>query len=176
MPENFPIGMIILFVVVLSVILLVLSNVKAKPKERISPSGKSSAGYVYVISNKGSFGADFVKIGMTTRNDPLVRIKELSGAAVPFPFQVHILHYSENAYAVEQKLHQTFKNRKVNLTNLRREHFWVTPAEVHEELLKIGGTIEKFDEHAAPVEYEASLRKRNSARRYQIPSNFENDN
>ena len=45
-------------------------------------------GYVYVISNIGSFGRDIYKIGMTRRLDPIDRIRELSNASVPFPYDV----------------------------------------------------------------------------------------
>ncbi|WP_236568775.1 DUF4041 domain-containing protein [Streptomyces sp. MBT58] len=40
-------------------------------------------GYVYVVSNIGAFGDSIVKIGMTRRLEPLDRVYELSGAAVP---------------------------------------------------------------------------------------------
>ncbi len=43
------------------------------------------AGYVYVISNRGAFGNNVVKIGLTRRLEPLDRINELSGASVPVP-------------------------------------------------------------------------------------------
>lgn len=49
------------------------------------------AGYVYVISNIGSFGEDIYKIGMTRRLEPMDRIKELSSASVPFEFDVHAM-------------------------------------------------------------------------------------
>jgi hypothetical protein len=45
------------------------------------------AGYMYVISNIGSFGERMVKIGMSRRLDPLDRIRELSDASVPFNIQ-----------------------------------------------------------------------------------------
>ncbi|WP_225446682.1 DUF4041 domain-containing protein [Streptacidiphilus sp. PB12-B1b] len=54
-------------------------------------------GYVYVISNIGAFGDRMVKIGLTRRLEPLDRIYELSGAAVPFRFDVHALIFSEDA-------------------------------------------------------------------------------
>ena len=47
------------------------------------------SGYVYVISNLGSFGPDFVKIGLTRRLDPADRIRELGDASVPFLFDTH---------------------------------------------------------------------------------------
>jgi hypothetical protein len=52
------------------------------------------AGYVYVISNIGSFGEQMIKVGMTRRLDPLDRIRELSDASVPFNFDVHALFFS----------------------------------------------------------------------------------
>ena len=51
------------------------------------------AGYVYVISNIGSFGERMVKVGMTRRLDPVDRIRELSDASVPFNFDVHCLFF-----------------------------------------------------------------------------------
>ena len=49
------------------------------------------AGFVYVISNVGSFGPNMVKIGLTRRLEPLDRIRELGDASVPFRFDVHAL-------------------------------------------------------------------------------------
>ena len=49
------------------------------------------AGYVYVISNVGSFGENVFKIGMTRRLDPTERIRELGDASVPFNFDVHAM-------------------------------------------------------------------------------------
>ncbi len=51
------------------------------------------AGYVYVISNIGSFGEGILKIGLTRRLDPLDRVHELGGASVPFNFDVHALFF-----------------------------------------------------------------------------------
>ena len=42
------------------------------------------AGFVYVISNLGSFGESMVKIGMTRRLEPMDRVRELGDASVPF--------------------------------------------------------------------------------------------
>jgi hypothetical protein len=77
-------------------------------------------GYVYVISNVGAFGDRIVKIGMTRRLEPMERVYELSGAAVPFRFDVHALIFSEDAVGLEAKLHQTFADRRVNRVNSRR--------------------------------------------------------
>ncbi|MCG4778981.1 GIY-YIG nuclease family protein, partial [Eggerthella lenta] len=53
------------------------------------------AGYVYVISNIGSFGEHVYKIGMTRRLEPLDRIRELGSASVPFTFDIHAMVFSE---------------------------------------------------------------------------------
>ena len=49
------------------------------------------AGYVYIISNIGSFGENIFKIGVTRRLDPQERVDELGDASVPFDFDVHAL-------------------------------------------------------------------------------------
>lgn len=88
------------------------------------------AGYVYVISNIGSFGERMVKIGMTRRLDPMDRVRELGDASVPFNFDVHALFFSDDAVSVETELHHRFAARRVNRINARREFFYATPAEV----------------------------------------------
>lgn len=88
--------------------------------------GHATAGYVYVISNVGSFGEDVYKIGVTRRLEPLERIRELSSASVPFQFDVHALIFSEEAFALETELHNELANYKVNKVNGRKEYFKVS--------------------------------------------------
>lgn len=90
------------------------------------------AGYVYVISNIGSFGEGVYKIGMTRRLDPMERIKELSDASVPFNFDVHALIFCDDAPKLEAALHREFEDRKLNIVNQRREFFRVSLAEIEE--------------------------------------------
>lgn len=114
------------------------------------------AGYVYVISNIGAFGPNMVKIGMTRRLEPMDRVRELGDASVPFRYDVHALHFSEDAVALENELHKTFADRRVNFVNERREFFFVTPAEVREVLLeKTGGLLEYTDGAEAPEYYQS---------------------
>jgi Domain of unknown function (DUF4041)/Meiotically up-regulated gene 113 len=86
----------------------------------------TKAGYVYVISNVGSFGENVLKIGMTRRLDPMNRVKELGDASVPFPYDVHAMVYSEEAPTLEWELQRHFADRSVNLVNMRKEFFRVT--------------------------------------------------
>jgi len=50
--------------------------------------------------------------------------------AVPCRFDVHALFFTDDVVGVETMLHQTFANQRVNNVNLRREFYYVTPAEV----------------------------------------------
>ena len=94
------------------------------------------AGYVYVISNIGSFGPNVYKIGMTRRLDPQDRVDELGDASVPFNFDVHAMIFSDDAPALEAALHRAFEDRKINMVNTRREFFNVTLDEIKEVVKK----------------------------------------
>jgi hypothetical protein len=83
----------------------------------------AKAGYVYIISNIGSFGENVFKIGMTRRLQPMDRVDELGDASVPFTFDVHALIFSDNAPALESKLHEHFYNSRLNKINDRKEFF-----------------------------------------------------
>lgn len=108
------------------------------------------AGYVYVISNLGAFGKDVYKIGMTRRLEPIERIKELSGASVPFAFDIHAMIFSDDAPTLEKKLHQTFENNKVNLVNQRKEFFRVPLKAIETAILQNHDkTVEFIDEQEA---------------------------
>lgn len=115
------------------------------------------AGYIYVISNRGAFGEDVVKIGLTRRLEPTERIAELSGASVPFRFDVHTLFFSEDAVTLENELHKHFANKAVNQANPRKEFFFATPSEVRDVLEKKIGNLLEFSEHADATEYLQSI-------------------
>lgn len=107
-----------------------LAILKDRETRAISMAQVTRAGYVYVISNKISFGDEIVKIGMTRRVEPLERVRELGDASVPDTFDVHALIYSEDAPSLESALHAEFDDKRVNLVNRRKEFFMVTPREV----------------------------------------------
>ncbi len=111
------------------------------------------AGYVYIISNRGAFGDNIVKIGLTRRLEPLDRIRELSGASVPFRFDIHALFFSEDAVTLENELHKHYANRAVNMANSRKEFFFATPAEIRSVLMDKVGNLLEFTEKAAATEY-----------------------
>jgi len=116
------------------------------------------AGYVYVISNRGAFGDDVVKIGLTRRLEPVDRVNELSGASVPFRFDVHCLFFSEDAVTLESELHQHFSDRRLNHANARKEFFFAKPAEVRSVLAEKVGNLLEFVETADSTEYLQSIK------------------
>lgn len=114
------------------------------------------AGYVYVISNLGSFGEGIVKVGLTRRLDPLDRVRELGDASVPFRFDVHAIHFSDDAVGIEAELHRRLADLRVNKVNLRREFFYATPVEVKEHLLAVAGDLLTFEETPEASEFHQS--------------------
>ncbi|MGD9697180.1 MAG: DUF4041 domain-containing protein [Thermoleophilia bacterium] len=116
------------------------------------------AGYVYVISNVGSFGERMVKVGLTRRLDPMDRVRELGDASVPFGYDVHALIFSKDAVGLETRLHQELAAHRVNLVNLRREFFYTTPAEVLAILERLQGKekVLSFIEEPEAAEWHQS--------------------
>jgi hypothetical protein len=115
------------------------------------------AGYVYVISNIGSFGERMIKVGMTRRLDPAERIRELSDASVPFNFDIHALFFSKDAVAIEGAMHDRMANFRVNLVNTRREFFRATPAQARAHLAELAGELLEFEEVPEALEYRQGL-------------------
>lgn len=118
------------------------------------------AGYVYIISNIGSFGENIYKIGMTRRLDPTERIDELSDASVPFNFDIHAMIFTEDAPGLEAALHNAFEDRKLNLVNHRREFFNVTLDEIKEVVRKNYDKTVEFIDVADAEQFRVSQKMR----------------
>ena len=116
------------------------------------------AGFVYIISNIGSFGENIFKIGMTRRLDPMERISELSSASVPFPFDVHALIFSEDAPALETLLHHHFQNNQVNKVNVRKEFFRVDLDEIKQLVIANHNATVKFVDIPEALEFRETQR------------------
>lgn len=116
------------------------------------------AGYVYIISNIGAFGENVFKIGMTRRLDPQERIDELSGASVPFRFDVHAMIFSDDAPALEAALHRAFEDKKMNMVNNRKEFFKVTLDEIKEVIRQNFDKTVEFTDVADAEQYRVSLK------------------
>ena len=116
------------------------------------------AGYVYIISNEGSFGRDVFKIGVTRRDNPEDRIRELSSASVPFKFDSHVFIFSDKAYDLESSLHDRFDKKRVNKVNRRKEFFRITMDDVKQIVEENKGAVHSFVEHPDNEEYVDTLR------------------
>ncbi|WP_195377993.1 GIY-YIG nuclease family protein [Klebsiella michiganensis] len=122
-----------------------IEDVHKRYERAKSMAQMTKQGHVYVISNIGSFGENVFKIGMTRRLEPFDRVSELSGASVPFEFDVHAMISCDDAPALEYALHNKLSSERMNKVNLRKEFFKT-------DLNKI---IQCVEEHHGKVEYVA---------------------
>ena len=137
----------------------------ASDKENVLQREQNTrAGFVYIISNIGSFGESVYKIGMTRRLDPMDRINELSSASVPFPFDVHAMIFSEDAPALETLLHHHFQEKQVNKVNARKEFFRVDLDEIKKLVLENHNATVKFVDIPDALEYRETLKMEEAAK------------
>lgn len=140
-----------------------LAAVHALSERARSMAEMTRSGYVYIVSNLGSFGEDVVKIGLTRRLDPDDRVRELGDASVPFIFDTHAMIYSDDAPALESALHAEFHNRRVNAANLRKEFFRVELDEVESAVQRLAPKASFFKDREAQDYHETIARRRAEA-------------
>lgn len=133
-----------------------VTDANARKERAISQAQLTKSGYVYIISNVGSFGEEVYKIGMTRRLDPMDRVHELGDASVPFAFDVHAMVYSEDAPGLENLLHRSFDQRRVNLVNTKKEFFRVALDEIREVVTKHHAGEVKYTLVAEALEFRKS--------------------
>jgi len=136
-----------------------LAVAHAKVERAQAIAEKTRSGYVYIISNVGSFGEDVVKIGLTRRLDPGDRVRELGDASVPFVFDTHAVIYSDDAPALERALHAEFETVRVNAQNNRKEFFRTSIEHVEEAVRRLAPDAPFFRDVEAQ-EYRETLARR----------------
>ena len=136
-----------------------LAEAHEKTERAQAMAERTKTGFVYIISNVGSFGEDVVKIGLTRRLDPEDRVKELGDASVPFLFDTHAMIYSAEAPALEAALHEAFDDRRVNAANMRKEFFRATLQEVQEAVRRLAPNAE-FHSDIEAQEFRETMAKR----------------
>lgn len=136
--------------------LLQQQNNILEQKEEILKRANGKAGYVYVISNLGSFGQQVFKVGMTRRMNPQDRVDELGDASVPFKFDVHAMIFSDDAVGLEYQLHQELTSKRFNKVNLRKE-FFVTTVEELQTLVETIDPTAEFKTSMIAQEYFRSI-------------------
>ena len=136
-----------------------LAVVKQDKVEVAYREQSTRAGYVYVISNLGSFGEHTYKIGVTRRLEPLERVDELGDASVPFDFDVHAMIFSDDAPTLEGALHEHFADRAINKINPRKEFFRVKLEEIEEVVRTHHNKVVEFTRIAKAEDYRLSMAK-----------------
>lgn len=134
-----------------------LSELETVKSDVLNREKNTRAGFVYIISNIGSFGENIFKIGMTRRLEPMDRIKELSSASVPFEFDVHALIFSDDAPSLESILHNTFREYEVNKVNHRKEFFSIPLEKIEKVVTEHHNATVQWTYDAAAEEYRESL-------------------
>lgn len=142
-----------------------IAELEARLKEALEKGARAKSlaeqtrrGFVYVISNIGSFGENVYKIGLTRRLDPQERVDELGGASVPFTFDVHAVCFSEDAPTLERELHKKFSHKRINAVNFRKEFFKVSLEEIQEAIKEITGNDVDFKYTVKANDYFESRR------------------
>jgi hypothetical protein len=117
-----------------------LDEARRKKDRAIARAQLTKSGFVYVISNIG-----------------VERIDELGGASVPFPFDLHVMLYSDNAPELETALHQLFADRRMNLVNPRKEFYREVHLEEIEAFVKRRGLSAQFVEVPEARQYRETM-------------------
>lgn len=133
-----------------------LKDIQKKNDRVKAMAQQTKIGYVYIISNIGSFGENVYKIGMTRRLDPMDRIKELGSASVPFYFDVHAMIFSEDAPALESQIQNIFSSHRVNKLNHRKEFFNIPLSDIKSKIQDINPNV-SFIDNVEAREYRESL-------------------
>ncbi|WP_349537463.1 DUF4041 domain-containing protein [Sagittula sp. NFXS13] len=140
-----------------------LAEAHAKTERAKAMAEMTKSGYVYIISNIGSFGEEVDKIGLTRRLDPDDREKELGDASVQFGFDTHAMIYSEEAPALEKALHREFADRRINASNMRKEFFRVGLEEVEDAVKRLAPDANFFKDREVQEWHETLARRKEQA-------------
>ncbi len=139
-----------------------LEQARAKAERAQAMAERTRSGYVYIISNIGSFGEGVVKIGLTRRLDPLDRVRELGDASVPFVFDTHAIIYSDDAPTLERALHLEFEGTRINAQNYRKEFFRAALEDVETAVARLAPQA-TFFKNVEAQEYRETLSRRRQA-------------
>jgi hypothetical protein len=149
-----------------------LAEAREEKQRAKSLAEQTRAGYVYIFSNVGSFGDNVYKIGMTRREDPEDRRRELGDASVPFPFDCHAYIWTEDAPALERALHIHFDGRRLNLENPRKEFFRLNIDEIQKEIDELKITLGIDAEIRWTLLAEAKDYRMSEAKRKHLEASF----
>ena len=79
-------------------------------------------GKIYILTNDAM--PDYIKIGFTTHEDVLTRLKQLDTTGLPLPFRLHACLELDNAQQLERLAHEVFAGQRARSN---REFFLLEP-------------------------------------------------
>ncbi|NME71512.1 GIY-YIG nuclease family protein [Flammeovirga aprica] len=118
-------------------------------------STSTTSGFVYILSNYGSFGEEVFKIGYTQSDNPQSEINALS-ETLPFPFDVHALINATNAEQLYQTLKERLQKYSVNKVNLEKDFFAVPLSKIIEVGEELEGKF-AYEKEPEALEYFQSM-------------------
>ena len=133
-----------------------LAEAEEKVRRAKSRAEMTKSGYVYIISNVGSFGEGVFKIGMTRRLEPRDRVRELGDASVPFPFDVHMMVSCDDAPKLENALHRQLHKTRLNKIKPRKEFYRADIEHIRKIVQENHGEVE-YVADAEALEYRQSI-------------------
>lgn len=89
----------------------------------------TKSGWLYVISSPSL--PNLVKVGVSRRESPWTRVRELSSSSLPIPFKAHCFVFSDDCFELESAMHKYFDAQRVNKD---REFFAITPQQAIDTL------------------------------------------
>lgn len=133
-----------------------IENAKNEKDKANAQAALTKAGYIYVVSNIGSLGRNIYRIWMTKSSEPDKTIDAMS-RTVPFPFDVHLKFFSEEASDTMSQLKEVFSGKRVNKANERRDFFNASLDEILQSVKDIKedtGIIKSIYVEKTPSAYE----------------------
>lgn len=89
----------------------------------------TKSGWLYVISSPSL--PNLVKVGVSRRESPWTRVRELSSSSLPIPFKAHCFVFSDDCFELESAMHKYFDAQRINKD---REFFAITPQQAIDAL------------------------------------------
>lgn len=115
----------------------------------------TTSGFVYILSNYGSYGEGVYKIGFTQSEQPEEEIKNL-GESTPFPYDIHALINSMNAEKLFLHLQLKLKKFNVNKVNLDQNFYASSLEQIVSLCEEVEGKI-AFQVEPEALEYFQSM-------------------
>lgn len=116
------------------------------------------SGFVYVLSNIGSFGEGVFRVGMTRRLDTEAFVDEFNTGAVPFHYDVHAMLYSDEAKDIVDAFRARFAHQRLNWENEAKDFYCIDASVLAKALDELFGRSVDMVQTAPAQQYRNSIR------------------